>query len=216
MEKSRFKSLLFALAGLSAVSGGLLLYFLISATTVTRESLRNDAFFVYDTPIAVNPFRLVDHEGNEFTEAGLRGKWSLVFFGYTFCPDICPLTLATIRQFYDLLPAEERANVQVIMVSVDPQRDTPEVLANYVRFFNPEFIGVTGEYGRLFTVARQMNVAFTYIPVDDEHYLVTHNGEIMLLAPDGTNTGFFKPPYMPDAMLENFRAARRFWQDSRH
>ena len=195
MEKYRFKILISILAGFSVASGALLIYLAIAANEVSIESLRNDGFFVYDAPIQLDEFSLLDHQNQPFTNQSFNGKWTLVFFGYTFCPDICPLTLASIKQFYDLLEAKEGVeDVQVVMVSVDPDRDTPDVLANYVRFFHPSFIGVTGEYARLYTVSRQMNIAFSYIPIDEENYLVTHNGEIMMLDPDGNNVGFFKAP----------------------
>ncbi len=133
------------------------------------------------------------------------------FFGYTFCPDICPITMAAIRQFYDLLAVEGlESDVQVVMISVDPNRDTPEKLAEYVGFFNPEFIGLTGDYNNLYNMARKMNVAFSYLRVDDDNYLVTHNGEVMLIDPQANNVGFFKAPYDPQLMLENFLAVKKY------
>ena len=119
--------------------------------------------------------------------------------------------MASIRQFYDLLEKNSAtSDVQVAMISVDPNRDTPEKLASYVGFFNPAFIGLTGDYSNLYSLSRQMNVAFSYLRVDDENYLVTHNGEIMLIDPEGNNVGFFKAPYQPELMLENFQAVKTY------
>lgn len=211
MEKTRTKTLILVLAMISLVTGSWLVYLYQSATAVTKESLRNDGFFVYDTPTTLQPFDLVDQDGEAFDNRALAGKWSLIFFGYTFCPDICPLTMASMKQFYDLLEdAGEADDVQVVMISVDPKRDTPEVMGNYVTYFNPGFIGVTGEYAEILRLTRQMNIAFSYTPIDDENYLVNHNGEVMLVDPDGNNVGFFKPPYRPDFMLQNFRAVKKF------
>lgn len=199
------------LVAVACLAGIVLLLLGLGREQVTAESLRNDAIFVYDAPISLNAFSLTDDEGQAFTNASLSGRWTLVFFGYTFCPDICPLTLASITRFYDLLADNgEAQDVQVVMISVDPERDTQEVLHNYVTYFNPAFTGASGEYAEVYTLARQMNVTFNYVAMDDENYLVNHNGEVMLIDPQGNNVGFFKPPYAPDLMRENFLAAKRY------
>lgn len=216
MEKSRFKIIILSLVTLSVISGGVLIYLVSSAWTVSFESLRNDGYYQYETPIDLDDFVLVNHQEMPFTRADLAGKWSFVFFGYTFCPDICPLTLATLRQFYNLLDENGMsADVQVVMISLDPKRDTPEVLSNYVTYFNQDFIGATGDYADIYGVSRQMNVAFTYTPIDDENYLVTHNGEIMLVDPSGRDVGFFKAPHDPEVMQENFLRVKKFLAQQR-
>jgi len=211
MDTKRLKLIMSLLAGISVLTGGILINLFIAANQVTIESLRNDSFFVYDAPIEIDEFSLTDHNNEPFTRSALKDKWTLVFFGYTFCPDICPITMAAIKQFYDLLEDNgTQSDVKVVMISVDPNRDTPEKLAEYVGFFNPEFIALTGDYNNLYTMARKMNVAFSYLRVDDDNYLVTHNGEIMLIDPQGNNVGFFKAPYDPQLMLDNFRAVKKF------
>jgi len=211
MEKSTLKTILISLVGVSVLLGAGLVTLYLQATLVTAESLRNDGFFVYDAPIELNDFSLEDEDGEVFNNENLQGQWTLVFFGYTFCPDICPLTLASVRQFYGLLEENgESEDVQVLMISVDPERDTREVLANYVHYFNPEFMGARGDYTEVYTLARQMNVTFNYVAMDEENYLVNHNGEVMLLDPQGNNVGFFKAPYKPDFMRENFLAVKRY------
>lgn len=211
MDNARIKILLTILAGISVLLGAFLVYLVFVFNPITKESLRNDSFFVYDAPIHIDDFSLTDQLGDTVTQELLANKWTLVFFGYTFCPDICPLTMASIRQFYDLLEKNSAINdVQVAMISVDPNRDTPEKLASYVNFFNPAFIGLTGDYSSLYSLSRQMNVAFSYLRVDDENYLITHNGEIMLIDPQGNNVGFFKAPYQPELMLENFQAVKKY------
>lgn len=213
MEQARLKKIILLLAGCSLISSAVLVYMfsLVTRQDMNNDVLRNDSFYQYQDPIVLDAFSLSDHTGAMFDKNRLTGKWSLVFFGYTFCPDICPLTMASIRQFYQLLEMNgEAGDVQVVMISVDPQRDTAEVMGNYVTYFNPEFIGVTGDYADIFALSRQMNAAFSYTPIDADNYLVTHNGEIMLIDPAGNDVGFFKAPYEPELMLENFRLARRF------
>lgn len=211
MENSRFKILIAVLASAALVSGGLLVFILMTVTIVTPAQLRNDALFVYDSPITLDEFSLTNQDEEVFTNESLQGRWSLIFFGYTYCPDICPITLASIKQFYDLLKdSGDTTDVQVIMVSVDPERDTSEVLGNYVRYFNPDFIGATGDYTDVYRMARNMNLTFNYTRIDDDNYLVNHNGEVMLIDPLGNNVGFLKPPYEPQKMLDNFQAIKSY------
>jgi len=211
MENSRLKFIILPLAAFSVISGIVLFIVIRSASTVSFESLRNDGYYQYETPIVLDDFALSNHRGEAFTLSDLTGKWSFVFFGYTFCPDICPLTLASLRQFYNLLGDTGMADdVQVVMISLDPKRDTTEVLKNYVTYFNSDFIGATGDYADIYGVSRQMNVAFTYTPIDDENYLVTHNGEIMLVDPSGRDVGFFKAPHDPAAMQANFARVKKY------
>jgi len=211
MENSRLKFIILALAAFSVISGIVLFIVIRSASTVSFESLRNDGYYQYETPIVLDDFALSNHRGEAFTLSDLTGKWSFVFFGYTFCPDICPLTLASLRQFYNLLEDTGMADdVQVVMISLDPKRDTTEVLKNYVTYFNSDFIGATGDYADIYGVSRQMNVAFTYTPIEDENYLVTHNGEIMLVDPSGRDVGFFKAPHDPAAMQANFARVKKY------
>ncbi len=188
---------------------GLLVHRILSPAVLSNAQLAEQGLFVYDIPRPVTPFALTDHTGAPFTQERLKGKWSLLFFGYTFCPDICPITLATIRQFEQLLQEadpEAAAQLQVAMISVDPQRDTAEKLAAYMGYFNEDYIGVTGQYIDIFNLGRQLNVAFGYTPTENGEYLVNHSGEIILIDPDGRFHGFFKVPHNPAYMLRNFRS----------
>jgi len=216
MNQTRFRILVSIIVLASVLSGALLVTAYQKASRVTPQQLRNDALFVYDDPITLNAFSLTKHTGGPFTNTSLQGSWTLVFFGYTFCPDICPITMVAIKQFYDLLEASgEGENVQVVMISVDPERDTEEVLKNYVTYFNPEFIGARGDYSDVYQLARNVNLTFAYTRVDDENYLVNHNGEIMVMGPTGDNVGFLKAPYEPQRMLENFLALKSFSESQR-
>ncbi|QNH01294.1 SCO family protein [Pseudomonas sediminis] len=137
---------------------------------------------------------LVDQEGKEVAVDQLKGDWKLLFFGYTFCPDICPATLAQLRQLQTQLPEETRARLSVVMVSVDPHRDTPEQLSKYLGFFSAGFKGLTGEEETLQKFAN--SVSIPYIPADTskENYTVDHSGNLVIIGPDGTQRGFIRAP----------------------
>ncbi|TBW12395.1 SCO family protein [Azotobacter chroococcum subsp. isscasi] len=140
------------------------------------------------------PVSLTDQDGQAVALQSLTGKWSLVFFGYTFCPDICPTTLAQLRQLEGLLPPATRERLQVVMVSVDPQRDTPAQLKQYLAFFDPAYRGLTGELADIQQLSGALGIPF--IPGDPsrEDYTVDHSGNLALIGPDGTQRGFVRAP----------------------
>ncbi|WP_455920971.1 SCO family protein [Pseudomonas putida] len=137
---------------------------------------------------------MTDQNGQPVALDDLKGKWSVLFFGYTFCPDICPTTLAQLRQVKSELPADAAARLQVILVSVDPKRDTPQQLKQYLGYFDKDFRGFTGEGDGLQKLANGLSIP--YIPADTSkpNYTVEHSGNLALLGPDGTQRGFIRAP----------------------
>lgn len=130
------------------------------------------------------------------------GRWQLIFFGYTYCPDICPTTLAELRRVYSALPQAIRDRLQVWMVSVDPERDTPEQLRAYLDFFDPSFQGLTGELADIQTLSQALGIPF--IPGDSSKpgYTVDHGANLALIGPDGWQSGFIRAPLQVDALIE--------------
>jgi protein SCO1/2 len=188
---------------------------ILSPAVMTQQQMNEQGLFVYELPRRFTDFTLTDHNSQPFTKAALRGRWTLMFFGFTTCPDVCPTTLASIRQFHDLLreaDAEAAANLQVVLVSVDYMRDTPEKLAAYIKYFGEDYVGATGEYNEIFNLARQLNVAFGYLPgKSEDDYEVTHSGEVALINPEGDFHGFFKTPPDPQKMLPTFQSVLTAW-----
>lgn len=188
---------------------------ILSPAAMTQQQMSDQGLFVYEIPRRFNDFNLTDSAGQPFTKARLQGKWTLVFFGYTTCPDVCPTTLASISQFHRLLTeadAAAGASVQVALVTVDPMRDTPEKLDAYVHYFGKDYVGATGEYIEIFNLAHQLNIAFGYLPGEGDNYEVTHSGEIALINPQGDFHGFFKSPPDPQKMLVTFQSVLTAWQ----
>ncbi|TVP93871.1 MAG: SCO family protein [Roseinatronobacter sp.] len=128
------------------------------------------------------PFELVDHTGRTVTEADFEAKPTLVYFGYTFCPDVCPLDTARNAQAVDLL-AEQGYDVTPVFVSVDHQRDTQEALAEYVRFMHPEMVGLTGTEAQIRAAAQAYRVYFALQETDDDFYLIDHSTFSYFLLP---------------------------------
>ena len=152
-------------------------------------------------------FSLIDQQGRRFGPAELRGHWSLLFFGYTNCPDFCPTTLATLAAMEKRLRAEHAPVVpQVIFVSVDAKRDTPAQLAKYVPYFDPHFIGLTAaDQPSVEAVARRLGVAVSIQPSEDGNYTVDHSGAIFVLNPDGRLNAILTGPFTVAALLDDLQ-----------
>lgn len=145
-------------------------------------------------PHALNAFHLKESDGTSFTKDELKGRWSFVFIGYTFCPDICPTTLADLRAIYPTLKETDPSS-QVVFVSVDPKRDDLQRLSGYTRFFSPEFKAVTGTQVELYSFVRNLGLVYSIVDEDAERkdYLIDHSASIVLINPDGDIQAVFRP-----------------------
>ncbi len=152
----------------------------------------------YPQERALSEFELTQHNGETFTNQSLIGKWTLVFVGYTFCPDICPVTLAGINEVYPALSESVKTTpLQVWFLSVDPKRDTAARLNEYINFFNPEFIGATGSHKQLFPLVRSMGMMYSLSEsTDNPNYLVDHSASIVVINPRANVVGRFKPTHV--------------------
>lgn len=152
-------------------------------------------------------FTLVDHDGRTVTDVDYRGRFTLVFFGYTYCPDVCPTTLQTISNAMDLLDSSAD-QVQPLFVSVDPERDTPEVLKSFVGNFHPQTIGLTGSAEQVAAVAKAYKVYFQKVEeegADEDEYLVNHSSIIYLMDPNGEFAAHFSHGTTSDEMAAEIR-----------
>ncbi|MDH4260838.1 MAG: SCO family protein [Gammaproteobacteria bacterium] len=156
-------------------------------------------------PRAIGSFRLTDHQGREFTLDALRGGWSLVFAGFTHCPDACPTTLALLDTVDRRLRARG-STIRVVFLSVDPARDTAERLAGYVGHFNPRFVGVTGARAQIDALCRDLGLAYVHNPGVGGDYTVDHSAALVLIDPRARVAGYFQPPHNPDALAADLAA----------
>ena len=192
---TRIQKTVFILVALVALVIGLTVY------RVLNSERQLDPTQLLDAGIVILPqgrdvpkLTLTDQDGQPVQVDQLDGKWTLLFFGYTFCPDICPATLAELRQLRGQLPEELRDRLRPVLVSVDPERDTPEQLKQYLGFFGEGFIGLTGPLDDIQTLANGVGIPF--IPGDSsrENYTVDHSGNLVLIGPDGRQQGFIRAP----------------------
>ncbi len=160
----------------------------------TKEVLPEHALY-YKQARVVEPFSFTSHKDEPFTNDQLAGKWTWVFFGYTSCPDVCPTTLQEINFVYQDLKAIAD-DTQVLLVTVDPLRDTVEKLSLYISYFNSEFIAVRGGHDALYPFARNLGLMYAIVDETDKpSYLVDHSASMVLINPDGKIAAIFKPKH---------------------
>ncbi|MBV7316938.1 SCO family protein [Shewanella sp. NIFS-20-20] len=145
---------------------------------------------VFENPRDITDFELQDQDGNAFGPAQLQGQWSLVFLGYTSCPDVCPTTMAKLAAAYDDL--KRIAPLQIVFLSVDPSRDSLNKLKDYRNFFHPEIVAVTGEHQQLYPLTQALGMVYAMVGSGDD-YLVDHSASLVLLNPQGQRYAVFKP-----------------------
>ena len=159
---------------------------------------------VIPTPMPLPEFALLDHAGNQFDRQSLRGEWSLVFFGFTHCPDICPATLQQLAIARDnVLAADDGQSnsfPQIVLISVDPERDTVEIMREYVANFGADITGVTGDIDELKKLTSALGIFFEKSADDTENYNVAHSAVVLLINPKAEFHALFSAPHD----VENF------------
>lgn len=174
----------------AALVAGVMVY---KGATDKEQATTNSHVLVYQQPRVISAFELQKHTGDSFTNQQLLTKWSLVFFGYTSCPDICPTTLQALNFIY---PELKKVNndVQVLLVTVDPKRDDIERLSQYINYFHDEFIALRAEHDALFPFARNLGLMYAIADdATDPNYLVDHSASVVLINPQGQIAAIFKP-----------------------
>ena len=170
--------------------------------------------FLLPASAAIVPFELKGTATNLFDNSSLNGHWSLLFFGFTHCPVVCPTTLATLKKTYqDLQVAGDLSLPQVVFISVDPERDTPDVIAHYLKNFSPKFVGATGTQKQLKILTHQLGIAYSKIAqVGTKNYMITHSANIVIVNPKGQWVGIFSPPFDDKQLSQDFQTVQRFYQ----
>ncbi|MGB5132851.1 MAG: SCO family protein [Steroidobacteraceae bacterium] len=180
---------------LAAASGGV-----VAATLLTPASIEIRSGTPLPRPRPVAAFELIDQHGHALTREVFAGRWSLVFTGFTSCPDICPTTLALLAALAERL-RQRGGDLQTLFVSVDPERDTPEVLAPYVGHFDERMIGVTGTQARIDGFCEGLGLAHVRNPGPGGAYTVDHSAALVLIDPRARVVAYFQPPYELGALV---------------
>ena len=166
---------------------------------LSSEQLKDMGLYLIEPPRNLGSFNLMDSTGKEFLPQDFEGKWNMLFFGFTFCPDICPITMSMLSRIEKGLDIENQEKVRIFLVTVDPDRDSPDQLKVYLENFSENFIGLTGGLDQIYNFATRVNAPFNPIKNNKEsNYTVDHTGSIILINPEGNYAGFFRAPHNQD------------------
>jgi protein SCO1/2 len=160
---------------------------------------------VLPAPRALSPFKLLDTHHQPFTKQRLQAHWTLLFFGFTACGNICPTTMNVLKQVYANLQAEKSTVPQVVFVSIDPERDTAQRIQQYVSAFNPDFQGATGSKEQLAQLTKELSVLYMQVkqPGNASEYQIDHSGTILLLNPNGDLQAVFSMPHDAESITKD-------------
>ncbi len=212
MKQSPQRFILWVLAGFVALWLGYALNGMLSKPAPEENmhelvELRNGTALVgQEKPLP--DFQLTGKDGKPFTKDNFKGYWSFVFFGYTHCPDICPVTLQVMNQTLRLLSPDE---AQAVFISVDPARDTIEKIKSYVEYFHPDMLGATGDPETIRKLTSDIGIVYKKIdnPKDPKNYLVDHSASILLINPRAEIAAVLSPPFEPNNMAADLRQTRQ-------
>ena len=192
------KSTVAIVAAVALLSGIVLSWALHRSQPPELESLR----WLGDRARPLPAFELFDHRGGMVTQASMQNQWSLIFFGYTYCPDICASSMLTMSQVLNNVEQVSEANLQVYFISVDPVRDTPQQMETYVNYFNNKITGATNTEQQLRELTGYLGILHKshQTSEDDLDYLVDHSGHYLLINPEAQFAGLFSAPHDADAI----------------
>lgn len=162
-------------------------------------------------PQDISDFQLTDNHGNSFAKDSLKGHWTMMFFGFTNCGMVCPSTMAALNEMYKSLQKDlpEKKLPQVVLVSVDPDRDTIPRINDYVNSFNSHFLGARGDILKTQALEKQMHIVAAKMQVegqDQDHYTINHTAEILVINPQGKLQAYMSYPHKPDQMVKDFKS----------
>ncbi len=203
------------LALVALVAGVLLSQSLIKPDNIVQTRIPG---LLWPNPKQITPFQLIDQNAESFDLESLKGYWSMVFFGYTHCPDVCPTTMTLMNSIVNELSTENEPAPQVIFVTVDPARDTQKHLAEYVTYFNPTFLGLTGSEENIMKLTKQIGILsikipsqnLTNNPINNSEYLMDHSASILLIDPKARLIGIFSAPHIKDDIKKRYLTMRNF------
>jgi protein SCO1 len=184
---------------------------IVVGVIVNRElhkpaTLQIESGTLLDRPRPVAEFNLQGADGKPFTRADLAGHTTVIFVGYTFCPDVCPQTLTELKAVHAKL-GDLGDKLRFVFLSIDPERDTPEKLASYVHYFSPDFSAATGTNPELDKLGENLGYAYTKVPGGTpESYQMDHSAALIVIGPQTQLLGYLTPPFKVDAMSQDLRA----------
>ena len=191
---------------------GLFVYSTVAEKELTKDQYKLLKFYQLNTKRELTPFSLLNND-KPFTQDNLKGKWDLVFLGFASCPDMCPMTMRKLAMTADILKKDPEVlkKINLIILSIDPDRDSSKTMSEYAEAFNPSFIGLSGGIKDIYQLSLNLTLPFTpIIDSDEKNYDMDHSMNLALIDPDGKYFGFFKTPHKPEDMAEVLESVVKF------
>lgn len=163
-----------------------------------------DSGIVMDQPKSLPDFELVTHQEKKLTRDDFRGQWSLLFTGFTSCPDICPATISILKTLENKLLVTG-TDIEMYLLSVDPERDTPDIMNSYLGLFSQSLTGITGSLNEVGRFCDEIGLSFIHIPETEGRYSIEHSGALVLIDPRARVAAYFKPPFDTDQMARDLQ-----------
>lgn len=210
-QAKKHNKLILIILLMAAVIAAIAMYFGIfrHQHVLSAEDVKIDGMFLA-TAQDINDFQLTDNHGKAFTKDNLKGHWTMVFFGFTNCGLVCPTTLAALNKMYQSLETQLPADQlpKIVMISVDPERDTVKRMNSYVTAFNLNFIGARADESVTDALEKQFHIAAAKIQVEGKgknHYTIDHTAEIILLNPSAKIQAFLSYPHESQQMIKDYK-----------
>lgn len=196
-----------------ALVAGVLLSLNINKSPDVQLTKPDISGLLWPNPKQISPFELTDQNGQKFDLENLKDKWSMMFFGYTNCPDVCPTTMTLLNSIVKELEEDQKSLPQVIFVTVDPERDTQQLLS-YVSYFNTSFLGLSGSEEELSLLTKQLGILYMKIPNENAsgstNYLMDHSSSILLFDPKARLVGIFSTPHEKEDIKQRYLKITQF------
>ena len=206
-QHGRSANILLAAIAALAIGIGFYSYQNTQTNSVNADNLQK-ATSLHNNPRVLPEFSLTNHLNKSFSNQDLVGSWSMVFFGFTNCPDVCPLTLSILDQVTSELRNNDTNSLSVprsIFISVDPKRDQPEKLKQYVEHFNDDMIGLTGSKEQIDSLTQSFGAIYAIADNSTDNYLVDHSAHIFVIAPNGKMVALFSTPHDAKIIADDFK-----------
>lgn len=198
---NHFKKLLFVLTGI----------LLVATTTSYASSKKNIDGILLNKSKSIANFQMMDNQSHAFTKENLKGHWTMMFFGFTHCGYVCPTTMSALGKMYQILEKQLPNNQlpQVVMVSVDPERDSVKIMDKYVRSFNSHFVGVRGNIDQTNALQDQLHITATKMQAggpNKDSYTINHSAEIIVFNPNAEIQAYFSFPHQAERMAQDYKS----------
>lgn len=206
--------LILIIAAIAAMAGGL---WLAQVNPPPQQNTPRIQGAIYPQAKHIESFSLLNQNNETFNKNNLQGQWSLLFVGYTLCPDICPTTLSLMSEVYWELKDQELEPPAIIFLSIDPTRDTVDVVKKYVEYFNKDFIGLTGKPAQVAQLTRNLNAVYRKAPglngeITEDDYLMDHSSALMLINPDGDLQSILTAPHSIRGVIDSLLKSQSYYE----